>query len=144
MLTFNSSYLLSVAQDEVHMNLNMIYVLAKNWIKPTIGSYVRIKWQAWFRSIFLLIDGVSSAVIYIHMKISRAKTSLLQMFAKHAANVLYQPGATKPSFFIQQWSKKCPFSLTLCKMWWAPANLQKMMSSISLKSISRKASTKVP
>jgi hypothetical protein len=39
-------------------------------------------------------------------------------FLKHAS-VLYEPGASKLSFYLQQWPKKRPFSLTLCKIWWA-------------------------
>ncbi len=61
--------------------------------------------------------------------------------AKHAS-VVYEPGATKLSFFLQQWPKKRPFSHCV-KCNHQQQALKKMMSPI-MASISRNSSNKVP
>jgi hypothetical protein len=58
-------------------------------------------------------------------------------FTKHAS-VLYEPGASKLSFFLQQWPKKRPFFLTLRKKWSAtaiPHKIDASKSGINLKKI---------
>jgi Zn ribbon nucleic-acid-binding protein len=63
-------------------------------------------------------------------------------FAKHAS-VLYEHGAMKISFFLQQWPKNA-LSLSHCvKCDQQQQTYKKMMSSI-MASISRKSSNKVP
>jgi hypothetical protein len=78
---------------------------------------------------FFHLDELVTSEFWLNLYDSRRPK---QMFVKYAS-LVYEPGATKLSFFLQQWPQKGAVSVTECKLW-----------SAIMASISRKSSNKVP
>jgi hypothetical protein len=84
---------------------------------------------------FFHLAELATSEFLLNLQHSRRTT---QTFVKYAS-LIYEPGATKLSFFLQQWPQKGAFSLVKCDQ----QTHKKMMSPI-MASISRKLSNKVP
>ncbi len=64
------------------------------------------------RASFFHLDELATSEFWLNLYHSRRPK---QMFVKYAS-LVYEPGATKLSFFLQQWPQKGAVSVTVCKM----------------------------